>query len=142
MKLELITLTGPKFEEDAYEVILPTAQGTIAVLPGHMPLVTLAVPGVISVRRHKGDPDDALEHFAATGGIVEISATKVRLLADEADHGREIIAEEASTALARAKAAKQTAKDQLELDQAQSLIDRSTVRLKVAELHRRRKTHM
>ncbi len=57
MKLELVTLTGLKFQEDVYEVILPTATGTIAVFPKHMPLVSLAVPGVISVRRQRNTPE-------------------------------------------------------------------------------------
>lgn len=139
MKLELITLTGPKFEEEAYEVNLATADGVISILPGHMPLVTLAVPGVISVRRHKGDNDDKLEHYATNGGIVEISANKVKLLVDEADHADEIVEDEVRQALERARAAKEAATDKMELDKAQELIDRQAVRLKVAELRRHRK---
>lgn len=139
MKLELVTLTGPKFEEDAYEVSLATASGVITILPGHMPLVTLAVPGVISVRRHKGDSDDKIEHYATNGGVVEVGANKVRLLVDEADHADEIVEEEAKQALERAQAAKEAATDKVELDKAQELIDRQAVRLKVAELRRHRK---
>ncbi|MDB5186181.1 MAG: atpC, partial [Candidatus Saccharibacteria bacterium] len=45
MKLELVSLTGVKYSDDAYEVVIPTADGEIAVFPGHMPLVSLAVPG-------------------------------------------------------------------------------------------------
>lgn len=139
MKLELITLTGPKYEEEAYEVIVPTAEGEISILPGHMPLVTLAVPGVISVRRNKADGNDKLEHFATHGGVVEIGNDSVRLLIDEADHAEDIHEEEAKKALERAQALKEEAKDQMELDHAQALIDRYAVRLKVAELRRHRK---
>lgn len=138
MKLELITLTGPKVQEDVYEVILPTATGNIAVFPGHMPLVTLAVSGVISVRRQKNDGDDQLEHFATYGGVIEIETHRVRVLVDEADHADDIIAETAHKALAEAQTLKAQAKDQLELDTAQALIDRQAVRLRVAELRRRR----
>ena len=139
MKLELITLTGPKYEEEAYEVVVPTAEGVISILPGHMPLVTLAVPGVISVRRHKTDGDDKLEHFATHGGVVEIGTESVRLLIDEADHADDIHEEEAKKALERAQALKEEAQDQMELDHAQALIDRYAVRLKVAELRRHRR---
>lgn len=139
MKLELITLTGTKFEEEIYEVSLPTREGIITVLPHHMPLVTVAVPGVISVRRRKDDPDDAIEHFATHGGIVEISPDKIQVLVDEAYHASEIVEAEAREALERAKAAKALAKDQLELDKAQELIDRQAIRLKVAELRRHRR---
>lgn len=138
MKLELITLTGPKVQEDVYEVILPTATGDIAVLPGHMPLVSLTVPGVITVRRHKTDGDDKLEHYATNGGVIEVSKDRLRVLVDEADHADEIHEASARQALDEAKSLKERAKDKVELDQAQAMIDRHAVRLKVAELRRRR----
>jgi F-type H+-transporting ATPase subunit epsilon len=135
MKLELITLTGPKFEEDVYEVSLPTPGGIITILPHHMALVTLAVPGVIAIRRHKGDQE--IERYATNGGVIEVDENKVRLLVDEADHSNEIVEAEARAALERAKQAKKDAKSQVELSEAQTVIDREAVRLKVAELRRR-----
>ncbi len=138
MKLELITLTGPKVQEAVYEVILPTVTGDIAVFPGHMPLVTLAVPGVIAIRRQKNDSDDQLEHLAAYGGVIEIETHRVRVLVDEADHADEIVEETARQAFEEARALKERAKDQVELDQAQAIIDRQAVRLRVAELRRHR----
>lgn len=139
MKLELITLSGPKFQEDAYEVILPTAEGDIAVYPGHMPLVSLAVPGIITVRRHKADTDDRLEQFALSGGVIEIASDSVRVLVDEADAGDEIVEAEAKAALDHARALKAEAKDQIELNHAQELIDRQAVRLRLAEIRRHRR---
>lgn len=137
MKLELITLTGAKLQEEAYEVLVPTPTGTIAIFPGHMPLVTLAVPGVISVRRKKSDSDDRLEHFAGNGGVIEVSGDSVRILVDEADHADDIQEAEARKALEEAQALKAKAKDRLALDEAQSMVDRQTTRLKVADLRRR-----
>lgn len=137
MKLELITLAGAKLQEEVYEVVVPTATGTIALYPNHMPLVTIAVPGVITVRRNKHDGDDKLEHFASNGGVIEIGNNSVRILVDEADHAEEIHESEARKALEEAQALKARAKDKLELDEAQSMIDRQAVRLKVTELRRR-----
>ncbi|EDK72654.1 ATP synthase F1, epsilon subunit [candidate division TM7 genomosp. GTL1] len=135
MKLELITLIGKKLDKDVYEVVLPTADGEIAVFPGHEPLITLAVPGVIAVRHNKSDVD--FEYFATSGGVIEVSPTLVRVLVDEADHGEEIIESEAKAALERARAMQANAKDQVELEEAHQLVDRHAVRLKVAELRRR-----
>lgn len=140
MKLELVTLNGLKLNEDVYEVVLPTGDGTVAVFPGHMPLVTLAVPGVISVRPKRTTPDDEMEHFATNGGVIEIGNDFVRVLVDEADHADEIVASEAEEALKRAKELKAEAKDQLSIEHAQSTIDRQAVRLKVAELRRHRRS--
>lgn len=137
MQLELITLDGVKASGEVYEVMVPTPEGEIAVLPGHTRLVTLAVNGVISIRRRKTDADDAMEDFATFGGIVEVSPTKIKILVDEADTADDIIEGEAKAALDRATSMKASAKDQVELDKAQAAIDRSAVRLKVAGLRRR-----
>jgi ATP synthase F1 epsilon subunit len=137
MKLQLITLTGLKMEEDVYEVVLPTAAGEIAVYPGHEPLVTIATSGVLTVRRKKTDIDAAREFFAINGGVAEIDNTRLRILVDDADRPEEIVAAEAEKALSLAKKQKSEAKTQVELEKAQAMIDRHEVRLKVAGLRRR-----
>lgn len=137
MKLELVTLLGKKMDEEVYEVSLPTASGPIVVYGGYMPLVTLAVPGVIMVRRKRSDPDSHREHFATNGGIVEIDNHRLRILVDEADAPDDIIEAESKKALELATKMKADAKNAVELEQAQALIDRHQVRLKVADLKRR-----
>lgn len=136
MKLELITLFGPKLQKDVYEIILPTSDGDIAVYAHHEPIVTTLIPGVIAVRHKKEDADGARDIFATNGGVAEVSGDSVRLLVNEADHADEIVEKEAAEALAAAKKLKEEAKDELELERAEALVDRQAVRLKVAELRR------
>ena len=81
MQFQLVTLAGTKLDEAVYEVILPTTEGVISVFPSHEALVTMAVPGIVSVRRRKEDSDDELEYFAISGGVVEINQ-------ERADFGR------------------------------------------------------
>lgn len=137
MNLQLVTLGGSKFDEDVYEIVIPTEDGEIGVFPGHEPLVTLAKSGVIQVRRKRTDPIDKLEYFAVSGGIVEISGDHVKVLVDEADHGADIVEAETKAALDRALKMRDEAKTQVELEEAHQLVDRHMVRLKVADLHRR-----
>jgi len=137
MKLELVTLRGIKLDQEIYEVILPTSSGEISVFPGHEPLVTIAKAGVVYVRNKKTDEDTEL--FAISGGVVEVSPDTVRILVDEADHGDDIIEAESKSALELAIKMRDTAIDQVELDKAHELIDRHTVRLKVADLRRHRR---
>lgn len=139
MKLELVTLLGTKLDRDVYEVILPTADGEISVFPSHEPLVTIAVPGVIGVRYGRNDPDELLDYFAISGGVIEIGGDKVRILVDEAESGEDIVESESKAALERAVAMRESATDQVELEKAHQLVDRHAVRLKVAELRRRRR---
>jgi len=142
LHFELVTLDGTKFSEDVYEIILPTPDGEIAILPNHIPLVSLAVPGVIGVRRRETDRDSQLEYFATNGGVIEILDNTVRVLVDEADREDEISEQEAQKALERAQQLLSSAKDKVELDKAQSLMDRHTVRLKVAGLRRHKRTRL
>lgn len=137
MKFQLVTLLGIKVDQDVYEVVLPTADGEIAVFPGHEPLVSIAVPGAIAVRHAKGDPDSKLEYFAISGGVIEVTTESLRVLVDEADSGEDIVEAESKAALDRAMKLKADAKDQVELEKASAMIDRHAVRLKVADLRRR-----
>lgn len=136
---KLVSLDGVKFSEEVYEIILPTMDGEIGVLPKHMPLISVAQAGVISVRRDKSHPDDMMEHFAISGGAIEVTGNSLRVLVDEADASDEISEAEAREAMERAQKLKAEAKDQVSLAQAQALIDRSAVRLQVAGLKNRRR---
>lgn len=135
---ELVTLDGVKFGEEVYEILLPTMEGEIGVLPGHMPLISVVTTGVISVRRKPTDPDDFMEHFAVHGGVLEVADNRLSVLVDEADLADEINEAEAQKAYEAAQKLKAEAKDQVSLEHAQSLVDRSSVRLQVAGLKRRR----
>jgi F-type H+-transporting ATPase subunit epsilon len=134
---ELVSLDGIKFSEDVYEILLPTLDGQIGVMPGHMPLISVATTGVISVRRNSSDRDDAMDVFAISGGVIEVANNKLSVLVDEADHADEINEAEAQKAFELAQTMKREAKDQVSLEHAQNLIDRQAVRLQVAGLKRR-----
>lgn len=140
MQLELVSLSGIKYADNAYEVIIPTADGDIAVYPGHMPLISLAVPGMLAIRKQKTDPDSAREYYAVLGGVVEIGGDTVRILVDEVEHAEDLYAEEIKSALERAKKMKAEATSAVDLERAQAMVDRQAVRLKVAELHGHRRT--
>ena len=141
IKFELITLDGTKFSEEVYEVVLPTTDGYIAVFENHASLVTLASPGVISVRRKAGDPDSRLEYFATAGGVIEIleAGKAVRVLVDEADREDEVSEKEAEAAFQRARQMRSEARDRVSLEHAQALVDRQASRLRVAELRRHKR---
>ena len=141
MDFRLVTIHGEKIHQNVYEVILPTVTGEISVFPGHEPLVTIAKTGVVAVRYKKEDPDDELEYFAISGGVVEVDDDYLKILVDEADRGDDIVEADSLAALERAKKMREDAQDQVELEKAHQLVDRHEVRLKVAELRRRSRRH-
>ena len=138
IQLELVTLTGVKLRKKVFEVKLPTPNGLIAVYSNHAPLVTLASPGVITVRDESNTPDDLQTNYAIDSGVIEIANNTVRVLVDEAEKDSEVSAKEAEEALQRAKQLRNEAKDRTSLDKAQALVDRQASRLRIAELKRRR----
>ena len=137
IRLQLVTLSGKIFDDDVYEVVLPTLDGQIGVLQDHMPLISAASTGVISVRRNAKDRDADMEHFATNGGVIDVVNNTLRVIVDEADSASDISEAEAQAAFERAQQMKAEAKDQVSLDKAQALVDRSAVRLQVAGLKRR-----
>lgn len=139
MNLQLVTLSGVKLDQEVYEVIVPTPDGEIAIFPDHEPLITVATAGAIAVKMKKNDSAESDEYFAISGGIVEITGKTIKILVDEAEHGEDIVESETQAALQRAIEMRDNASDQIELEKAHSLVDRHAVRLKVADLHRRRR---
>lgn len=133
----LYTLNGIKYDEEAYEVTLPTLDGEIGVLPGHMPLISVASHGAIKVRKTAGERDDQRDVFAISGGTIQVEDNVLKVLVDDADHADELDEQEIKEAFDRAQKMKAEAKDQVSLQHAQSMIDRHAVRLKVAGLRRK-----
>lgn len=138
-RLQLVTLAGVQLDTDVYEVRIPTAAGPIGVFPGHEPLVSIAVPGAITVRHKKDDHDGRLEYFAIGGGVVDIDQTSIKVLVDEADRDEDIVEAEVRQALEKALELKKNAKTAVELEKASALVDRQQVRLDVAGLRRRKR---
>lgn len=137
IQFELVTLDGTKLSETVHEALLPTPQGQIGVFSNHSPLVSVASPGIITVKRQPNDPEAKWEYYATNGGVIEVVNGVIRVLVDEADASDEINEQEAQKALERAKTMRAEAKDQVSLDKAQALMDRQAVRLHVAGLRRR-----
>lgn len=140
IRFQLVSLGGLKFDDEVYEVTVPTLDGQIGVLDHHMPLVSVASTGSIAVRHKPTDPDDFRDYFAVSGGVIEVSNNTLTVLVDEADHADEITVAEAQKAFDEAQKLKSQAKDQVSLEHAQSLVDRQAVRLQVAGLKRRRRS--
>lgn len=136
-RFQLVALTGTKFDDEVYEVVMPTLDGEIGVLTDHMPLVSVATDGAIIVRRNQSDTDRQREYFAISGGAIDVTNNVLRVLVDEADHADNINQAEAEAAHERAVRMKAEAKDQVSLEHAQALIDRTSSRLQVAGLKRR-----
>jgi len=77
MHLEIITPEQKVFNGEAYIATFPGVDGSFQILNGHAPLVSLLKEGEV-VYKSK----EATKQLKITGGVVEVMANKVILLAD------------------------------------------------------------
>lgn len=137
MKFQLLSTSGTKYDDEAYEVLVPTRAGVVGIFEQHMPMVSAAQAGVLSVRKKSGDPDSAMENFAINGGIVEVDGKTVRFVADDVTTSDEVSEQEASAALKRAEDLVKSAPNQIALNEAQRLLHHSSAQLHLAKLKKR-----
>ena len=123
---KLITPESIIFEGQAHEVILPTQNGQIGVLPDHEPLVTILKPGEIFIRN-----TTETIHLASMGGFVEINNNVVKVLSDSAIRSEEIDALAAEEAKIKAQQALAKAVDDTEVANASAALEKSLLHLKV-----------
>jgi|SRR5665213_2607041 len=137
MRFQLVSAQGLKYDGDAYEVLIPTAAGTIAVFEDHMPLISAARGGVVSVRVKQGDRDDDMKHFAVNGGLMQVQGKELKFLSDDVSSSDEVNEKEAQAALARAEGLIRGAGSQKELAEAHRVLGHSRAQLQVAKMRRR-----
>lgn len=98
MHLEIITPEKVVFSEEIDELIVPTVNGEIAILPHHVNFLTQLEPGEMTIKQ-KGKT----QHLAVTGGFLQIANDKISLLSDYAVRSEEIDAKKALEARERAE---------------------------------------
>ena len=94
IKFEIVTPEKIVLKEEIIQVSVPTKQGEITVLPGHIPLVASLKPGVIEIV-NKNENRDIM---SISGGFIEVLKDKIVILADTAERAEEIDIEKAEEA--------------------------------------------
>ena len=132
--LEIITPQKVVYKNEVEEVIAPTVNGEIAILPNHIGLLTQITPGELIVK--KGNKDQSI---AITGGFLEVNNNHISILADFAVKSEDINVARAEEAKKRAEALmkeKTTEKD-FRIAEAQML--KALLELKIASKHKMRR---
>ncbi len=134
IRLDIVTVERIVYSDDVDVVVAPGIEGQLGILPHHAPLMTTLREGELRVR--KGGEEFFL---AISGGFLEVRPDRIIVLADAAERAAEID-------IVRAEEAKRRAEEQLshrapgvDMAQAEAMLRRSLVRLKVAERRRKRK---
>lgn len=79
LTLEIVTPEARVYSDTIDTVVLPTVQGEIGILPGHIPLLTRVAHGELRVT--KGNQT----HYLAVGdGFAQVDGDRVQVLAESA----------------------------------------------------------
>jgi F-type H+-transporting ATPase subunit epsilon len=132
--LDIITPLRNAFAQDVTSISVPTPNGTIEILAHHIALFTTLVDGEVKITT-KGK-----EFFLAIGGgFMEVTKEGVSVLVSRAVHADELNESDIKKAHASAKNLLKEHAKGIERGEAQSLLRRSILELKV--LHHRRGQH-
>lgn len=128
IRLEIATPTGIVFSDMVRYVKLPAAEGSIGILPGHAPLLTTLVPGVL-----KYQVEGHAEYMAVSDGFVEITDNVVIILAHTAEEAAKIDTARAEAAKNRAKQRLASHDPNVNTAQAEAALRRAIARLQASK---------
>ena len=128
LTLEIVTPEAKVYSDTVDNVVVPTVEGEIGVLPGHLPLLSQVADGELRVTK-----GNTLETLVVGDGFLEIQGDKVSVLAEHAIEENQIDEEAVEKAMQRAQAALDEAKKS-NLDPAEVERLESVVRFAVAQL--------
>ena len=126
LTIEIVTPENRVYNDTIDTVVIPTLEGEIGILPGHIPLLTQVADGELRVT--KGSETKAL---VVGVGFAEIEGDRVKILAEFAINEAQIDEEAAEKAIQRAEEALK-AKQQLDPFEVERL--EALVRFSVAQL--------
>ena len=100
LQLEIVTPERSVLTEQVDEVVLPSLEGYMGVLPGHAPLLAQLDVGEVSYR-----VGQQRKYLAISGGFAEVQRGSVSVLARTAELSEEIDLERARRAKEKAESA-------------------------------------
>ena len=129
IKVNVVTPDGPVYESEVEMVSTKAQSGELGILPGHIPMVAPLKIGV--VRLKKGSHTDLV---AVTGGILEVRAEQVNILAQAAETAEHIDVDRAMKAKERAEARlHEKRQDNVDFKRAELSLQRAVNRITVSK---------
>lgn len=133
LTLEIVTPEAKVYSDTIDSVVIPTVEGEIGVLPGHIPLLTQIASGELRVSK-----GTTTQWLAVGGGFAQIDGDTVRVLAENAITEEKIDENAVENAMKRAEQELKEAKnmDPQQYEHLQNLVRYSGVQLAVKRRRR------
>ena len=128
LTLEIVTPEARVYSDTIDTVVIPTVNGEVGILPGHIALLTQIEHGELRVTKN-----GVTQWLAVSGGFAEVEGDRVHVLAENAINEEKIDEHAVEAALQRAQEQLAAAKDidPQQYEHLQSLIRYSGVQLAV-----------
>lgn len=101
LTVSLVAADRVVWSGEASMVIARTTEGDVGILPGHAPLLSLMVDGVVDIRTPQGETWVA----AVDAGFLSVADNRISILSEHAEMSHEIDLEKARHDLERAQSA-------------------------------------
>ena len=131
-KTEIVTPEKVIFSEEIESLVIPAERGYLGVLAGHAPLLCTLKPGAITIRGDKGE-----QHYATSGGFMEVTPAKAVLLTESAEEASTIDLQRAEEAKKRAQERLAATVKDVDKERAAAALERAQNRLRVAQKYRK-----
>ncbi len=99
LQVELVAADRLVWSGEAKMVIARTTEGDVGILPGHAPMLSVIIEGVVDVQTADGETWIAAVH----AGFLSVANNRVSILSEYAEMAHEIDLEKARKDLDRAK---------------------------------------
>ena len=129
--LEIVTPEARVYSDTIDTVVIPTVEGEIGILPGHLPLLSQVVDGELRVTKN-----GQTVSLVIGAGFAEVTGDKVSILAENAIEESKIDEQAVEKAMQRAQ---DELKGRSDMDPAEVERLEGFVRFAVAQLWRRRR---
>lgn len=123
LQVELVAADRLVWSGEAKMVIARTTEGDVGILPGHAPMLSVLIDGIVDVQTADGETWVA----AVDAGFLSVAHNRVSILSERAEMSHEIDLEKARHDLERALAAGENN------DQASEAVRRAESRIRAVE---------
>ena len=123
LHVELVAADRLVWSGEAKMVIARTTEGDVGILPGHAPLLSVIIEGVVDVQTADGETWVA----AVDAGFMSVANNRVSILSERAEMSHEIDLEKARQDLERAQASGENN------DEATEAVRRAEARIRAVE---------
>jgi F-type H+-transporting ATPase subunit epsilon len=126
LKVDVVSPLGSVFTGEADMVSLRGSAGEMGIAYGHTELLSTLPAGVVSIKK-----DETTEVLYVSGGIIEVTPTRVTIMVDDMEKAENLNKAEAEKAKARAEEAlNKSDASKLDIDEAHKRLEEADARLK------------